>query len=72
MDRFSHIQWDIQDSDVETLEHKLYVQFKKHTDGFYRISDISYTYIDILIGLEDVDMTLVKRGDLIRIKICKI
>ena len=65
------IKWIFDDKDLSDLQQLLYVQFKKENEH-YLIETIQYTYVDILLGLEDVDFKLTKTVDGITLKIMKI
>ena len=62
------IKWIISNDKLKEIEEMLYVKFKK--DGkYYLIEQVLYTYIDILLGLEDLDFKFSKDNDNIIIQI---
>ena len=62
------IKWSFDKSAKEDLEALLFVEFKRETN-YYVISDVKYTYFDVLIGLEELNFTLEKNNDELIIKI---
>ena len=62
------IKWSFDKSAKEDLEALLFVEFKRDTN-YYVISDVKYTYFDVLIGLEELNFTLEKNNDDLTIKI---
>ena len=68
------IKWIFSENDKSELEDLLYVEFnEKHPqNNYFCIKNIHYTYIDILLGLEELDFILTKKGDDVRLEITKI
>ena len=54
------IQWKFKPEQQKDLEDLLFVTFKQNEKGYFMIESVSYTYIDILTGLEEVDFVLSK------------
>ena len=71
IDKIYEIKWYFEnEQDIHEIEDILYCRFKKRiSDDFYTIDQILYTYVDILLGLEDMDFTFEKTG---KDYICKI
>lgn len=65
------IKWYFNIKDKDDLEDLMYVDFET-CDGYFLIKKIRYTYIDILLALEDMKFELKKNDDGIKIKILKI
>ena len=71
LDKLYEIKWFVEKQDVGDLEKLLYVDFEE-VDDYYVIKNIKYTFVDILLALEDMDFTLKKEGDDYKIIILKI
>lgn len=71
LDKLYEIKWFVEKQDVGDLERLLYVDFEE-VDDYYVIKNIKYTFVDILLALEDMDFTLKKEGDDYKIIILKI
>ena len=67
LNKLYDIQWYFHDNDKNELEHILYVGFEK-VDDHYKIKQVHYTYVDILLGLEHIDFELIKTKNAIKIK----
>ena len=65
------VQWYFNDSDLNDLESLLFVRFERKNDH-YLISKLQYTYLDLLLGLEDMEFEIKKIGNEIKLKILKI
>ena len=65
------IKWYFEDEcDVRDIESLLYCNFEKErSKKYYTIKNISYTYVDILLGMEDLDFTFEKKNDEYIIKV---
>ena len=71
LDKLYEIKWFVEKQDVGDLEKLLYVDFEE-VDDYYVIKNIKYTFVDILLALEEMDFTLKKEGDDYKIIILKI
>ena len=71
LDQLYQIKWYFNESDLEDIEHMLYVKFKSEND-YYLLDTILYTYIDILLGLEEMEFQFSKQTDDLKLKILKI
>lgn len=65
------IKWNFNETDKTDLEHILYVEFEQQHDCFI-IKNVLYTYVDILLGLEDIDFEVKKINNDLIISILKI
>lgn len=62
------LKWEFPEKDKRELEEIFYVKFKK--DGnYFVIEQVLYTYIDILIALEEMNFEMTKNNNEIIIKI---
>ena len=68
LDKLYKIKWKINPDDLSNIQEILLVQFKK-LQNYYMIDEIGYSYLDILIGLEDIDFNMTKKDDEIIIEI---
>jgi hypothetical protein len=48
---------------LNDLQSLLFCEFEKLNNDYYKIKKISYTYIDLLLGLEELDFTFYKKND---------
>ena len=71
LDQIYQIKWYFDAKDIEDIEHMLYVKFKSEND-YYLLDTIHYTYIDILLGLEEMEFQFSKQTDDLKLKILKI
>lgn len=67
----NEIQWFFDKNQWGDLESLLFVEFEKENDH-YKIKKIKYTYVDILLGLEDMDFTFKKENGKYKLIILKI
>ena len=65
------IKWIFEPEQQEVLQDVLLVDFK-HYDGYYQIEKIHYSFMDIVMGMEDIDFNLKWRQDNIEIEIINI
>lgn len=63
------LKWEFPEQDKTELEQLFYVKFKKD-ENYFVIEQVLYTYIDILIALENMNFEMKKNADEIIIKIC--
>ena len=62
IDKLYEIKWYFENEDcLRDYEGLLYCKFKK-TDDYYKIEQVLYTYVDILLGMEDLDFDFHKKG----------
>lgn len=71
LDKLFQIQWHFNKDKLNDIEQILYVKFKQENDYFV-LDEILYTYIDILLGLEDIDFEFLKKNNDLILKINKI
>ena len=71
LDQIYQIKWYFNASDLTDIEQLLYVTFKSQND-YYLLDRIHYTYIDILLGLEEMEFEFTKQTDDLKLKILKI
>ena len=58
-----NVKWEFDEAQKDDLEGLLFVEFKRHSNGkSYVISDVKYTYADILLGMSELEFTFTKRG----------
>lgn len=64
IDKIYEIKWYFEkEQEIHDIEDMLYCKFKKRiSEKFYTIDQILYTYVDILLGLEELDFTFEKTG----------
>ena len=65
------IKWYFPSQLKDELEQILYVDFGFDKTHYY-IQKVKFSYVDILLGLEDLDFELTKSGEDVMIKILKI
>ena len=65
IDKIYQIKWYFdKEQDIHEYEDIMYCRFKKRiSDDYYTIDQILYTYVDILLGLEDLNFTFEKKDD---------
>jgi hypothetical protein len=68
MDKLNDIEWYFPDDWLQSLEEIMYVEFEKCNDH-YRLIKIKYTYVDLLLGLEEMDFNIKKINDKISLTI---
>ena len=68
IDRLHTIKWQFKDSDKTEFEDIMYVDFRKNGDH-YLLDSVHYTYVDILLALEDLDFVMTKNNDDIVVKL---
>ena len=71
IDKIYDIKWYVKNHDIGDLEKLLYIDFEA-VDDYYLIKNIRYTFVDILLGLEEVDFTFKKEGEDYKLIILKI
>ena len=71
INKIHKIQWYFNDKDKRDLESLLFVKFEKEND-YYKIKTIEYTYIDILLGIEEMEFEFSKQNNEIKLRILKI
>ena len=71
LNKLYKIQWYFNEKDKLDLESLLFVKFKQVND-YYLINNVQYTYIDILLGLEDMNFEIIKTDKEVKLKILKI
>lgn len=71
LDKIYKIKWVMLDSEVETLSEKMFVEFEK-VNHYFVIKNINYSFVDILLGLEEVEFEFKKTKHDLILKILKI
>ena len=71
LDKLYSIQWNFNKNNLHDIEQILYVKFKPEND-YFLLDEILYTYVDILLGLEDIEFEFLKKGNDLILKINKI
>ena len=71
LDRINEIKWYFNDMYRRDLESLLFVEFER-IENYYVIKKVKYTYIDILLALEEMDFEIIKTNKEIRLKILNI
>ena len=62
MNKIYEIKWKFNEKFLDTLEQDLYVEFKK-VGQYYQIEKVLYSYVDMLLGLEDIDFDFTKKSN---------
>ena len=68
IDKLYDVKWEFDDKDKNMFEDLLLVKFETKNNYFY-IKEIIYTYVDLLLGMEELNFTLEKNNNGITIKI---
>ena len=71
VDNLFLVKWYFKEDYQEPIESILLARFKK-VNNHYKLEEVQYTYMDLLLGMEQMDFTLKKTGDDITINITKI
>ena len=71
LDKLYEIKWYFKKTEWGDLESLLFVEFDVE-DDHYVIRKIKYTYVDILLALEDMDFTFKKENNEYKLIILKI
>ena len=71
LNKLYKIQWYFNEKDKLDLESLLFVKFKQVND-YYLIDNVQYTYVDILLGLEEMNFEILKTDKEVKLKILKI
>ena len=71
LNRFFEIKWKFPSDMQNDLEDLLYVEFKRE-DDYFKIDKVLYTYVDVVIGLDEMSFVFTKSVDDLEIKILKI
>ena len=61
-------QWYFDDKMLDDLEYKLQVTFEKKSN-YYLISQINYTFLDLVKGLKNMFFTIEKLDNICKIQI---
>ena len=56
------LEWVFDEAKQNYMEELLQAEFENNGD-YFKIKAVHYTYFDVLLGLEDLDFVLSKRGD---------
>ena len=71
LDKLYQIKWYFNETDLKDLESMLFVKFKSEND-YFLLDTILYTYVDILLGLEELEFEFSKKNNDLILKIIKI
>ena len=71
LNKVKDIEWIIKEEEVEELGDTLCVEFERK-GKYYVVSKINYSAMDVLVGLEHVDLSMAKTGNRIVIKVLKL
>ena len=71
LDKLFTIQWHFDKKNLHDIERILYVKFKQEND-YFLLEEILYTYVDILLGLEEMEFEFLKKNNDFILKINKI
>ena len=71
INKMLEVKWYFPDKLKNELEQIVYAEFSKQEDH-YILKNIMYSFVDILLALEDMDFELVKNDKDIEIRISKI
>lgn len=69
IDKIFEIEWSFPTKDKKDLESLLFVEFDTIGNNKHKIKTVKYTYVDILLGLEELNFTFEKLNDKYRIVI---
>ena len=62
VDKLYDIKWFINNDDLQDIEQLLYCKFtKERSKNYYKLGEIQYTYIDILLGMEELEFVFEKK-----------
>ena len=63
IDKIFEIEWQFPAKDKKDLESLLFVEFEETPQKTFKIINVKYTYVDILLGLEELDFQFIKNKD---------
>lgn len=70
IDKIFEVKWYFDDNSLQDLESLLFCKFTKDTEQkCYMLNEIQYTYVDVLLGLEELNFTFEKCNDNYLLKI---
>lgn len=56
------VHWYFDESQLSDIENLLFVSFEKENDH-YKLKKILYSYVDVLLGMEELNFKLIKNKD---------
>jgi hypothetical protein len=62
LNKLYDIEWKFHDDWKDILQSMMNVTFTKHND-YYKITEIYYTYVDLLLAMEHMDFNVKKVDD---------
>ena len=71
VNKMLEVKWYFPDKLKDELEKIVYAEFTKQEDH-YILKNILYSFVDILLALEDLEFELIKKGNDVEIHILKI
>ena len=69
IDKLYDIEWSFNEKDKSDFESLLFVEFETIGKKTYKIKTVKYTYVDVLLGLEELDFEFKKNGEHFKIVI---
>ena len=69
LDKLYDVQWIFDEQHKNDLEDLMFVEFEPIQDNKFCVKKIRYTYVDLLLGLEELDFEIKKTQDTITLKI---
>ena len=69
VDKLYTLEWKFKQSEKKDLEDLLFVEFESVDENTHKIKTIKYTYVDVLLGLEELNFKFEKLNDRYCIKI---
>ena len=64
LEKLYEVRWDFDPSLKNEIEGMLCVRFKKDNENkYFVIENVLYTYVDILLGLEDLNFVFTKENE---------
>ena len=63
IDKLYDIEWKFPTNDKKDLEALLFVEFEQTPNNTHKIKTVKYTYVDVLLGMEELNFKLEKNGD---------
>ena len=63
IDKLYDIEWSFNEKDKSDFESLLFIEFETIGKKTYKIKTVKYTYVDVLLGLEELNFKLEKTND---------
>lgn len=68
LNKLYDVHWIFDEQHKKDLEDLMFVEFEQK-DGYFCVKKFKYTYVDLLLGLEELDFKIKKTQDTITLKI---